>query len=71
VSATAKATPPAGAGSTVTLTAPPDGVGSYHVYLRLPRAAVRGEVADIGLVLTDPDTGATHRHSTLFRGPKR
>ena len=49
----------AAAAPTVTVPAPPDGVGSYHVYLRLPREAVQGEVADIGLVLTDPDTGAS------------
>jgi cytochrome c oxidase accessory protein FixG len=61
----------AAAAPTVTVAAPPDGVGSYHVYLRLPRGAVSGEVEDIGLVLTDPDTGASRRFTTLFRGPQR
>jgi cytochrome c oxidase accessory protein FixG len=61
----------AAAAPTVTVPAPPDGVGSYHIYLRPPREAVQGEVADIGLVLTDPDTGAPRRFTTLFRGPER
>ena len=55
----------------VTLLAPPDGVGTHRVYLRLPRAAVKGEVMDIGLVLEDTVTGQQHRFETIFRGPPR
>jgi len=33
--------------------APPDGVGTHRVYLRLPRAAVRGETTEVTFRLTD------------------
>lgn len=55
----------------VTLSAPPDGVGTHRVYLRLPRAAVTGESMDVTLLLTDVASGETTRHEAVFRGPKR
>jgi cytochrome c oxidase accessory protein FixG len=60
-----------GAGAVVTLAAPPDGVGTYHVFVQLPRGAVGGEQNAIDLTLRDLDTGAVTTYGTIFRGPKR
>jgi cytochrome c oxidase accessory protein FixG len=59
------------AAETVSLSAPPDGVGSHRVYLRLPRDAVTGESMGLTLVLTDTATGEASRHDAVFRGPRR
>ena len=55
----------------LTLLAPPDGVGAHRIYLKLPRAAVRGETMDLTFVLTETTTGQAQRFPTVFRGPKR
>jgi len=60
-----------GAGAVVPLAAPPDGVGTYHVFVQLPRGAVGGEQNAIDLTLRDLDTGAVTTYGTIFRGPKR
>lgn len=55
----------------LTLTAPPDGVATHRVYLRLPRAQVPHEVQEVSFELTDAETGRTQRVETIFRGPGR
>ena len=60
-----------GHGPTATLTAPPGGVASHHVFVLLPRAAVTGEQSDLSLTLKDADTGTITTYDTIFRGPKR
>ncbi len=60
-----------GASATLDLAAPPDGVGTHRVYLRLPREQVTAEVSDVTFVLTDTATGRSERFETIFRGPKR
>jgi hypothetical protein len=58
----------------VTLTTPPDGVGTHRVYLRLPRAAVQGETIAVTFRLTDTASGRSRpsRRSTRGRsGPTR
>jgi cytochrome c oxidase accessory protein FixG len=66
---------PAGAAApaspAVTLAAPPDGVGTHRVYLRLPRAAVRGETSAVIFRLTDTASGEVETFETIFRGPGR
>jgi cytochrome c oxidase accessory protein FixG len=61
----------ASAAPTVTLDAPPDGVGSHHVFLRLPRGAFPAGASEVGLVLTDTATGEARRFETVFRAPGR
>jgi cytochrome c oxidase accessory protein FixG len=55
----------------VILTAPPDGVGTHRLYLRLPREAVTGEAMDLTLLLADATTGEASRYTAVFRGPRR
>lgn len=55
----------------VTLLAPPDGVSTHRVYVRLPREALEGEVNELALRLTDTATGEVARFETIFRGPRR
>ena len=57
--------------ATLRLAAPPDGVGTHRVYLKAPRAALAGEVQEVGFVLTDPGSGESRRFTSTFRGPKR
>jgi len=53
----------------VTLKAPPDGVATYQVYVRLPPA--EGDAASQPLVfrLTDGESGDSVRYESIFRGP--
>ena len=60
-----------GAGETVSLAAPPDGVASYHVFVLLPRSEVPAERNDLELTLKDLDSGSVTTYGTIFRGPKR
>jgi cytochrome c oxidase accessory protein FixG len=60
-----------GSGRTVSLTAPPDGVATYHVFVHLPRTAVPADRNELELTLEDLDTGAVTTYETVFRGPKR
>ena len=60
-----------GHGPTATLTAPPGGVASHHVFVLLPRTAVTSEQSDLSLSLKDADTGTITTYDTIFRGPKR
>ncbi len=60
-----------GAGTALDLAAPPDGVGTHRVYLRLPREQVTAEVSNVAFLLTDTATGRSERFQTIFRGPKR
>jgi hypothetical protein len=60
-----------GQGSTISLTAPPGGVASHHVFVQLPRAAVTGEQSDLTLTLQDTGSGTITTYDTIFRGPKR
>jgi cytochrome c oxidase accessory protein FixG len=59
-----------GYGDTVTLLAPADGVATYHVFLQLPREAVKGQLSDITFELKDTDSGRVEKFSSVFRGPK-
>jgi cytochrome c oxidase accessory protein FixG len=59
------------AASGVELMAPPDGVGTHRVYLRLPREQVKAEVSNVTFALTDTVTDRTERFETIFRGPRR
>jgi cytochrome c oxidase accessory protein FixG len=56
---------------TLLLDAPPDGVGTHRIYLKVPREAVAGEVQEVGFVLVDAVTGQTRRVASTFRGPRR
>jgi cytochrome c oxidase accessory protein FixG len=60
-----------GAAASLDLLAPPDGVGTHRVYLRLPREQVTAEVSNVTFVLTDTTTGRSEGFETTFRGPKR
>ena len=60
-----------GAAASLDLLAPPDGVGTHRVYLRLPREQVAAEVSEVTFVLTDTTTGRSEEFETIFRGPKR
>ena len=60
-----------GQGSTAVLAAPPGGVGSHHVFVQLPRAAVTRDQTEIELTLKDLATGHVTTYDTIFRGPKR
>ncbi len=54
-----------------TLTGKPDGVSSYQVYVRVPRAALKGAETPIRFVLVDSVTGARTERNASFKGPAR
>jgi cytochrome c oxidase accessory protein FixG len=60
-----------GQAAAVTLTAPPDGMGTHRVFVQLPRAAVTEDQLPLTFRLTDIETGAAQSYGTVFRGPKR
>jgi cytochrome c oxidase accessory protein FixG len=60
-----------GHGPAVTLTAPPDGVGSHRVFVQLPRQGVLAEQNPLMFRLEDTDSGAVSTYEAIFRGPKR
>jgi len=53
----------------VTVTAPPDGLGEYRVHLRAPAASITASETKIRFVITDP-TGVKTVRTTTFRAPK-
>jgi cytochrome c oxidase accessory protein FixG len=53
----------------VILTAKPDQVAEYKVYVRVPPGALKGERTDISFLLTDSKTGAVARRESFFHGP--
>ncbi len=57
--------------TTLLLEAPPDGVGTHRIYLKLPRATLSGESMDLTFVLTDVASGESRRFVSTFRGPRR
>jgi cytochrome c oxidase accessory protein FixG len=56
---------------TVTLLAPPDGVGTHRGFVQRPRNDVKSEVNDLTFKLVDTMTGTDQEFETIFRGPKR
>ena len=60
-----------GGGPAVPLSAPPDGVATYHVFVQLPRSEVPGEQNELELTLKDLGTGRVTTYGTIFRGPKQ
>ncbi|MTJ82679.1 MAG: cytochrome c oxidase accessory protein CcoG [Telmatospirillum sp.] len=54
---------------TIDLTADPDSVGTYKMFVTAPRSSLKGKKADLSLVLTNLDTGRVIRHQNLFAGP--
>jgi polyferredoxin len=57
-----------GTGERVTLTAEPDSVATYKVYVTAPEAAIDGAREDMTFTLTDQE-GRSVTHETVFRGP--
>jgi cytochrome c oxidase accessory protein FixG len=55
----------------VILSAQPDTVSSYRVYIRLPAERLTGERMDFRFVLTERSTGERAERETVFRGPAR
>jgi len=51
------------------LTARPDSVATYRVFVVVPADLIKSQVQDFAFVLTELDTGETVRHETVFRGP--
>jgi cytochrome c oxidase accessory protein FixG len=58
------------AATPVTLAAKPDAVTTYRIYISAPPQALSGENATFWLQLSDPATGHTTRHETVFWGPR-
>ena len=56
---------------TALLTAPPDRVATYRVFVSAAPDALAGAVNEIRFVVTNTVTGATARNDTVFRGPER
>jgi cytochrome c oxidase accessory protein FixG len=61
----------AGAAPPVALVAEPDSVTTHRIYISVPRTALPGENANFWLRLTEPATGQTTRHETVFWGSRR
>jgi len=57
------------AADTVSLTAPPDGVATYQVYVRLPPADGAASSQALVFRLTDRASGDSVRYESIFRGP--
>ena len=53
----------------IDLSAPPDGVGTHRIFLRLPPDQVTSDSMDLDLSLTDTETGSVRTFETIFRGP--
>ncbi len=56
---------------TVLLSADPDSVATYQVFVRVPRAEVKGASAPATFTLSDPSRGERVVYETVFRGPER
>jgi polyferredoxin len=53
----------------IALAAEPDSVTTYRIYISVPRAALSDKNATFWLKLTEPATGRTTGHETIFWGP--
>ena len=58
-------------GTPPVLTAKPDAVASYRVFVQRPKSEVTVASEPLGFVLTDTEGGETARHDSVFRGPTR
>lgn len=58
-------------GETATLTADPDSVATYQVYIRAPSEALSGESMPIVFRLSDPSRGDLVTYDSVFRGPAK
>ena len=57
-------------GRTATLTADPDSVATYQVYIRAPAEALTGESLPILFQISDPARGDLVTYDSVFRGPE-
>ena len=57
--------------SAVSLTASPDAVETYRLFVSAPRAILAGEASDLTFMLLDPLTDLVIEHETVFRGPEQ
>jgi cytochrome c oxidase accessory protein FixG len=48
-----------------------DSVGTFRMFVRVPRESLEEESAPLAIVAVDLDTGASVRHETIFSGPRR
>ncbi|MGP1394697.1 MAG: cytochrome c oxidase accessory protein CcoG [Inquilinaceae bacterium] len=60
-----------GPGVDPVLTAEPDSVATYQVFVTMPAEALSDGTRAFDFVLTDTETGETARHESIFRGPAR
>ena len=60
----------ADAATPILLAAAPDSVTTHRIYISVPRMALSDENASLWLQLTEPATGQTTRHETVFWGPE-
>ncbi len=54
----------------VSLTARPDDVETYRVFVTAPRSSLDGASSDLEFTLSDVATGETVRYNTVFAGPR-
>lgn len=54
---------------TLNLDARADRVGTFRIFLKAGKPALAGKSTDVDFVLTDRETGDSHRQTTVFRGP--
>ena len=59
------------ASSHAELSARPDTVTAYRIYVTAPPAVGSAGSQPLTMALTDRQDGATVRHETVFRGPER
>ena len=55
----------------VSLTAKPDDVGTYRIFVTAPAANLDGATTDLEFVLTDQETSEAVAFDSVFSGPKR
>ncbi|MCP5372180.1 MAG: cytochrome c oxidase accessory protein CcoG [Hyphomicrobiales bacterium] len=53
------------------LSVKPDTVGTFKVYVTVPRGNLQAKSTEMNFVLTDKETGDEHGHETVFIGPAR
>ncbi|MEM9439638.1 MAG: cytochrome c oxidase accessory protein CcoG [Pseudomonadota bacterium] len=59
-----------GDGRSASLAAKPDQVSTYRLFVSVPKQTIDDPVADLQVILTDPDGGDIHSFDTIFRGPE-
>ncbi|MBP2298641.1 cytochrome c oxidase accessory protein CcoG [Azospirillum picis] len=59
----------AGRGGSLLLTADPDTVATYRVFVKVPAASVTSGSTDIAVVARDAASGETGRHASVFMAP--